>query len=206
VAPLVGRRRSPIGRTRPDLLLLDIHMPGLDGLALAARYAELPPAVFVTAYDEHAIQAFELGAIDYLLKPVRPARLARARSRQRSVREGFAALASAIAAPAPRVVTSDRGTIRLFDACAITRFRATDKYTAFLSGGEEHLTQEPLAALEDRLRGHGFVRVHRSELVALSAIASLGSDDTGHVVHLRDGQIARVSRRLVSALKSQLGL
>jgi DNA-binding LytR/AlgR family response regulator len=210
------RALDAIARTRPDLLLLDIHMPGLDGLALAARYAELPPVVFVTAHDEHAIRAFELGAVDYLLKPVRPARLAlaldRARSRRGSARDSFAALDSAPgqalghASPAPRVVTSERGAVRLFDARAITRFRAIDKYTAFLSAGAEHLTEEPLAALEDRLRGHGFVRVHRGELVALSAIESLESDDAGHVVRLRDGQVARVSRRLVAALRTQLGL
>jgi len=199
-----------IARTRPDVLLLDIHMPGLDGLALAARYAELPPVVFITAHDEHAVRAFELGAVDYLLKPVRPARLAqaieRARSRQGSARDGFAALAPALDTPAPRVVTSERGTIRLFDARAITRFRAIDKYTAFVAAGEEHLTEEPLAALEERLRGCGFVRVHRGELVALAAIESLGADGSGHLVRLRDGQVARVSRRLASALKAQLGL
>ena len=205
-----GSALDAIARTRPDVLLLDIHMPGLDGLALAARYADLPPVVFITAHDEHAIRAFELGAIDYLLKPVRPARLAQAiervRSRSGSARDGFAALAPALDTPAPRVVTSERGAIRLFDARAITRFRAIDKYTAFLADGEEHLTEEPLAALEDRLGGHGFVRVHRGELVALSAIESLDTAAGGLVVHLRDGQVARVSRRLVSALKAQLGL
>ena len=198
-----------IARTRPDLLLLDIHLPGLDGLALAARYAELPPVVFVTAYDEHAIRAFELGAIDYLMKPVRPERLARAidraRSRLGSARDGFAALAPATAAPVPRVVTSERGAIRLFDACAITRFHAADKYTAFVAGGEEHLTEEPLAALAARLADHGFVRVHRSELVALSAIEAIASDEAGHVARLRDGQLARVGRRVVASIKKQLG-
>jgi DNA-binding LytR/AlgR family response regulator len=197
-----------IARTRPDLLMLDIHLPGLDGLALAARYAELPPVVFVTAYDEHAIRAFELGAIDYLLKPVRPERLARAIDRARSrldpARDGFAALSPA-ATQAPRVVTHERGTIRLFDACAITRFHASDKYTAFIAGGEEHLTEEPLAALADRLASHGFVRVHRGELIALSAIEALASDDAGHVARLRDGQVARVGRRLIASLRKQLG-
>jgi two-component system LytT family response regulator len=198
-----------IARTRPDLLLLDIHLPGLDGLALAARYAELPPAVFVTAYDEHAIRAFELGAIDYLMKPVRPERLARAvdraRSRLDSARSGFAALPASAGPQAPRVVTSERGTIRLFDAGAITRFHAADKYTAFVAGGEEHLTEEPLAALADRLASHGFVRVHRGELIALSAIEALASDDAGYVARLRDGQVARVGRRVIASLKKQLG-
>jgi DNA-binding LytR/AlgR family response regulator len=196
-----------IARTRPDLLLLDIHMPGLDGLALAARYAELPPVVFVTAYDEHAVEAFELGAIDYLLKPVRPARLAQAIDRagvRGSARASFQALAPAAPGDVPRVVTSDRGALRLFDARTITRFHAVDKYTAFVAGDREHLTEEPLAALEDRLRPHGFVRVHRGELIALAAIESLAAGDGGHEARLRDGQVARVSRRLVALVKKQL--
>jgi two-component system LytT family response regulator len=195
---------AAIAQTRPELLLLDIHMPGLDGLALTARYADLPPVVFVTAYDEHAIRAFELGAIDYLMKPVRPARLAQAIERagaRGSARAGFAALATALPADAaPRVVVSDRGTVRLFDARQITRFRAADKYTAFVVDGEEHLTEEPLAALEDRLGPYGFVRVHRGELVALRAIASFA----GQQVRLCDGQVARVSRRLSGTLRRRL--
>jgi DNA-binding LytR/AlgR family response regulator len=195
---------AAIARTRPELLLLDIHMPGLDGLALAARYAELPPVVFVTAYDEHAIRAFELGAVDYLMKPVRQARLAQAIERagaRGSARAGFAALPSAAPDPTPRVVVCDRGTIRLFDARTITRFRSVDKYTGFLAAGEEHLTEEPLAALERRLSPHGFVRVHRGELVALHAIAAFGA----RRVTLCDGQVARVSRRSSAALKLRLG-
>jgi len=198
---------AAIARVRPELLLLDIHMPGLDGLALAARYAELPPVVFVTAYDEHAIRAFELGAIDYLMKPVRPERLALAVERaaaRGSARAGFAALVAlgppVETAQPPRVVVNDRGALRLFDARQITRFRAVDKYTAFVVAGEEHLTEEPLAALEQRLAPHGFVRVHRGELVALPAIASFAD----HQVRLCDGQVARVSRRLVGTLKKQL--
>lgn len=196
---------AAIARTRPELLLLDIHMPGLDGLALAARYAELPPVVFVTAYDEHAIRAFELGAIDYLMKPVRLARLAQAIARagaRGSARAGFAALGAAAGADETwRVVVSDRGTIRLFDARQVTRFRAVDKYTAFVVDGEEHLTEEPLAALEERLAPHGFVRVHRGELVALRAIAAFGDQ----LVRLCDGQVARVSRRSSAMLKKRLG-
>src|SRR6185436_2724228 len=105
----------------PDLLLLDIRMPGLDGLELVARYAELPPVIFVTAHDEFAVRAFELEAIDYLLKPVRPERLAAAldRVRRRSHHPPLATtlgrLAQASAAARPRVVVLERSAIRLFD-------------------------------------------------------------------------------------------
>ncbi|MEO7731346.1 MAG: response regulator [Kofleriaceae bacterium] len=206
------RALEVIGRTRPDVVLLDIHMPELDGLTLAARYAALPPVVFVTAYDAHALRAFELGAIDYLMKPVRPERLAQAldrvRTRGGSARDAFLALGPSLspALAAPRVVTNDRGMIRLFETAAITRFRAIDKYTGFVADGGEHLTEEPLAALEDRLRDHGFVRVHRGELVALAAVEALTTEGGSYEVRLRDGQIARVSRRLVGVLKARLGL
>ena len=199
-----------VADARPDLILLDINMPGLDGLALAARHAHLPPVVFVTAHDEHAVRAFELNAVDYLLKPVRPERLAvalqRAEARRLPAPDGFAALGIDPRTAGPRVVTHERGVVRLFDARDITRFSAADKYTAFRVGGEEHLTEEPLSQLEERLAPHGFVRIHRGELVAAAAVRSLDVADGAHRVHLSDGQVARVSRRLVTTLRKQLGI
>lgn len=205
-----------VSRTQPDLLLLDIRMPLLDGLELVARYAHLPPVVFVTAYDEHAVRAFECDAVDYLLKPVRPERLAeairRARARSAPALEGFRALASARADKpdradaVPRVITHDGGVLRLFDARAVTRFRASEKYTVFIADGKEHLTEEPLASLEERLAAHGFLRVHRAELVRTSAIRALRSEDGIHEAHLDDGQVARVSRRSIALLKRELGV
>lgn len=201
---------AAVGEVRPDLILLDIHMPGLDGLALAARHAHLPPVVFVTAHDEHAVRAFELNAVDYLLKPVRPERLAvalqRAEARRVPADGGFAALGVDSRTAGPRVVTHERGAVRLFDARDITRFSASDKYTAFRVDGEEHLTEEPLSQLEERLAPHGFVRIHRGELVAAAAVRSLDFTDGAHRIHLSDGQVARVSRRMVTALRTQLGI
>jgi DNA-binding LytR/AlgR family response regulator len=200
---------AEIERARPDLVLLDISMPGLDGLSLAARYASLPPVVFITAHDQHAVRAFEVNAVDYLLKPVRPERLAaalrRVAERASSARDGFRALAIDGRGEVPRVVTHERGKVRLFDARTITRFRAVDKYTAFVVDGEEHLTEEPLSLLEERLGPHGFVRVHRAELVSKAAIETLTTRVGFHEAQLRDGQVVRVSRRLAAALKKQLG-
>jgi DNA-binding LytR/AlgR family response regulator len=200
---------AAIEHERPDLLLLDIEMPGLDGLALVARYAHLPPVVFVTGHDEHAIRAFELDAVDYLLKPVRQERLSeaidRTRRRTRSAVESFRALPEGAASlMTPRVMTLSRGTVRLFDAGAITRFGASHKYTVFIVEGEEHLTEEPLSALADRLRPHGFLRVHRAELVNRSAIRALHSSEGRHEIHLDDGQVVRVSRRQLAGLKKHL--
>lgn len=196
----------------PDVLLLDIRMPGLDGLELVARYAALPPVIFVTAHDEFAVRAFELEAIDYLLKPVRPERLAAALDRVR--RRGnhprlaptLARLAQADAAASPRVIVVERGAIRLFDACAVARYWAEDKYTLFQADGAERLTLEPLAELEARLAPHGYLRIHRSELVDVSRVRALVADDSGQVVELDDGQRARVSRRRATELRAKLGL
>jgi DNA-binding LytR/AlgR family response regulator len=199
-----------IERLQPDLLLLDIEMPDLDGMALAARYAHLPPVVFVTAHDEYAVRAFEANAIDYLLKPVRAERLAealkRAQARTRSAAESFGALPPIGKSEIPRVVTHERETIRFFDARTITRFWASEKYTLFFADNKEHLTEEPLSALAERLAPWGFFRVHRAELIRITAVRALTSGDGIHEVRMEDGQIARVSRRLVGLLKKELGL
>ncbi|MDI3291387.1 LytTR family DNA-binding domain-containing protein [Polyangium sp. 15x6] len=204
------RRIEALG---PELVLLDIRMPGLDGLSLAQRYVDLPPLVFITAYDEYAVQAFEVNAVDYLLKPVRPERLLsaveRARQRLLATKEAAARALSAVAGrggPTSRIVTVTRGVIRLFDARDVTRFWSSDKYTLFRADREEHCTEEPLSTLEERLRAHGFLRVHRGELIHVGSVKALRSGEGIHEIELQDGQIARVSRRSLSALKAALGL
>ncbi|WP_164018607.1 LytR/AlgR family response regulator transcription factor [Pyxidicoccus trucidator] len=201
-----------VATLRPDLLLLDIHMPCMDGLTLAQRHADLPPVIFVTAHDEHAVQAFEVNAVDYLLKPVRPERLAtameRARQRRLASREAVSRALETVrpAGASTRIVTSTAGTLRFFDARDITRFWSSDKYTVFLVDGAEQMTEEPLSTLEERLREAGFLRVHRGELVHANSIRALRGADGIHEVELRDGQVARVSRRLLAEVKRGLGL
>jgi DNA-binding LytR/AlgR family response regulator len=199
----------------PDVMLLDIRLPGMDGLALTARYAHLPPIVFVTAYDEFALRAFELDAVDYLVKPVRPERLAEAleRARRRVDAPGSAEVLTRLAAPPrpddrpasrTRIVVIDRGALQLFDARQISRFWASDRYTLFRAAGEERLTQEPLAALAARLEPHGFMRVHRGELINLARVRAVRAEDGQHVAELDDSQQARVSRRVFTAFKAAL--
>lgn len=180
---------------QPDLLLLDIEMPGLDGLALASRQRGSVPVVFVTAHETHAVRAFELQAVDYLLKPVRRPRLVEALERARTK------LAAKTPAEAPpRVTVHAHGVARFFDVARIERFSASHKYTAFSVDGEEHLTDEPLAALEARLGAHGFVRVHRGELVRTSAVVSLGQRQ----LVLASGAEVPVSKRLSAAVRAKL--
>ncbi|MDX2011520.1 MAG: LytTR family DNA-binding domain-containing protein [Myxococcaceae bacterium] len=195
----------------PDVVFLDIRMPGLDGMTLAQTHLDLPPIVFCTAYDEFAVKAFEVSAVDYLLKPVRAERLASAlekvRAKQHASKEAVAKALSAVApANGTRLVSSTRGEVRFFDAKALTRLWASDKYTVFLADGEEQLTEESLSTLEQRLAPHGFLRVHRAELVRLDAVKALSTEDGFHEVLLTDGQRAKVSRRSVAAVKQALGL
>ena len=200
---------------RPDAILLDVRMPGLDGLSLARREAGLPPIVFVTAYDSHAVDAFEANAVDYLLKPVQLERLTQAlervRKRQNPEPEKLGALLHEILSrrsQAPEVRVSARlgSTIRIFDAGEVARFRAEDRYTAFLHEGEEYLLDESLNALEERLAAAGFIRVHRSELINLRRVKALHLEDGALEVELTDGQRATVSRRQAGELRRRLGL
>lgn len=205
---------AQVAALAPDVALLDIRLPGMDGLALAARYAHLPPIIFVTAHDEFALRAFELDAVDYLVKPVRPERLAAALARARrrlDSRSPTAALAKLAAATPPtepatsaRVVVSERGALLLFEAHAVSRFWSSDKYTLFVADGEERLTQEPLAALAERLEPLGFMRVHRGELINLARVVAVRAEDGHHLAELDDGQVARVGRRVLTALKAVL--
>ncbi len=195
----------------PDAILLDIRMPGMDGLETAHHLAGLdnPPAVvFTTAYSEHALAAFEAHAIDYLLKPVRKARLAQAlqRARQLSAAQLSAYRHTVAGAPSPRTHLSacSRGRVELVNVRDIRYFQAGDKYVAVCHGGGEILIDEPLKALEEEF-SQRFVRIHRSTLAARDLISGLEKDHKGHYyVRLAGGERLAVSRRHVSHLRSVL--
>ena len=197
----------------PDLVLLDIQMPELDGLSLAAR-GSLPPIIFTTAHQEHAVRAFELAAADYLLKPIEQARLELAieRVRRAAVRPDPAMLQAVlqkVLSPQPerpRISARSGQTIHLFDPREICRLSASDKYTLLVRDGREYVLDESLAALEQRLGSHGFLRVHRSELINLAEVRAIHGDEGGAEVELSDGQRAPVSRRMMPLLKAKLGV
>lgn len=203
-----------IARTRPDAVFLDIQMPQLDGLTLAAQSCSLPPVVFVTAYDAFAVRAFELGALDYLLKPISRERLALTLDRLRDVRASQQTGASgrllgawvarqSIPAPA-RLVCASQDELRVFDARQITRFWASSKYTLFLADGAEQLTDESLQTLQERFEPFGFLRVHRAELVNMSHARALTTHGGEAVLWLTDDQQVPVSRRRLGAVRARL--
>jgi two-component system response regulator AlgR len=205
------------GTLRPDAVLLDIRMPGMDGLEAAhhlARLPEPPAVIFTTAYDEHALAAFE--AAGYLLKPVRPERLRAALEQARRLtRAQLAGIADAAggmdATPMQRsgrrsrIAARLRDELRLVPVTDVICFIADQKYTTLRHTGGELLIEEPLKALEDEF-APDFVRVHRNALVALAQVESLERDAEGRLsVRLRHeaGTIA-VSRRLASEVQRRL--
>jgi two-component system LytT family response regulator len=189
---------------QPDLVFLDIQMPGMDGFGVLRAHGidRMPAVVFVTAHDEFAVRAFEAQALDYLVKPLGEARFGTTitRVRERMQMAGAAELRTRLAALlATRddhriAVTTETGQL-LIDADEVEWIGAEDYYAGVHAGGKRHRVRESLAALEARLDGERFVRVHRGAIVRLDHVRELRSTDRGTLVVLRDGTRLPVSRR-----------
>ncbi|MBS0569982.1 MAG: response regulator transcription factor [Proteobacteria bacterium] len=195
-------------RLHPDLVLLDIRMPLMDGLETARHLAgfDAPPAiVFCTAYDEHALAAFDTGALDYLVKPVRIERLRTALERARRFgSEDLARLGAAAGKAARRghLCARVRGNLVLVPVADIQYLLAEDKYVAVHHARGEVLIEESLKALEEEF-GERFVRIHRNCLVARERLAGLVRGPDGSI-HARIDGVAttlEVSRRNLPALR-----
>ena len=194
---------------QPDLVLLDIAMPGLDGLEAARHLATFDPrpaVVFCTAYDAHALSAFEAAAIDYLMKPVRPERLAAALERARTFlagRNGQPAVASR--QPRTLLCARLRGSLRLIPMDDIHYLQAEEKYVVVHHARGEDLIEESLKSLEEEFASR-FVRIHRNCLVARHELVELRRNGAGQVqAVLRHGKAPlEVSRRCVASLKQDL--
>lgn len=205
-----GREALEItARLQPDIVLLDIRMPVMDGLETARHLGELetPPAlVFCTAYEDHALAAFEANAVDYLVKPVRSERLRAALAKARRW-SGEAARQIAMAAAPGRkrshLCARVRGSLVLVPIADIDYLLAEDKYIVVHHTKGEVLIEEPLKALEDEFEGH-FVRIHRNCLVALSKLSGLLRMADGRLLAQVDGVSGiplEVSRRNLPALR-----
>lgn len=208
-APDTVAARALIEQTQPDVVLLDINMPEESGLSLA-QWASMPPVIFVTAHDEHAVAAFELAAVDYLLKPLTQARLetalARVRDRAQPVdaKHLAEALRAAMSPRAVRITARSGTTLHVFEAAAIARISARDKYSVFTVDGVEYVMDESLTALQTRLGEQDFVRVHRSELVNLGRVVALHGGEATAELELTGGQRVPVSRRSLPEIRRRL--
>lgn len=185
--------------TRPDLVFLDVEMPECDGFELLDRIGAAPPfaIVFVTAHHQFALRAFEVGALDYLLKPFDDQRFARVLER---VKERLRAPGE-----------TRRFLIRNGSALAIVKFadidwvEASDYYSSLHAAGRSHLLRRSLAELDAELAPHGFQRIHRSAIVNLERIRTLAMREDGEYdIVLHDGQRLRMSRRYRKAIMTRL--
>lgn len=168
-----------------DAIFLDINMPGLSGIELAgvlANFSHRPAVVFVTAHDDKAVAAFDVGALDYLLKPIRQDRL------DEAVRRVLAAVGTASAPDDPDddVIPAELGGVtHLVPRDTISWVEAEGDYARLHSASGSHLVRIPLSTLESRWRERGFQRVHRSYLVALRMVTGLRTSDGSVLVRLR---------------------
>ncbi|MFD0738802.1 LytR/AlgR family response regulator transcription factor [Lysobacter koreensis] len=194
---------------QPDLVLLDISMPGIDGLETArhlAAFEPRPAVVFCTAFDAHALSAFEAEAIDYLVKPVRAERLAAALERVRTFAAGRGASGDTRAGQRrTHLCARLRGSLRLIPIEDVHYLHAEEKYVIVHHARGEDLIEESLKSLEEEF-GERFVRIHRNCLVARHEIVELKRGADGHVhAMLRHGKAPlEVSRRCVSGLRETL--
>ncbi len=196
---------------QPELLLLDIRMPGMDGLEAANHLSRLdsPPAViFTTAYDEHALAAFEANAIDYLLKPIRSERLEAALNKVRPMiaQEGQAADLSTVSDEKRSHVSGVvQGNLVLMDVSDVVFFQSDQGYTRVVSADNELLIEDSLRTLEEEFED-SFVRIHRNALVAVSKVSEIARDGKGnqHVSMKGIEETLPVSRRMVGGLRRRI--
>jgi two-component system LytT family response regulator len=193
-------------RDAPDLIFLDVQMPEISGIEVARQLetATMPAVVFVTAFDRYAIEAFDLHAIDYLLKPVAADRLARAVARARErlgTRRAHPGLRDVLELLSQggrylsRIPVRTRGRLIFIDLATVDWLEAADNYVRLHAGRKEYLVREPLASLETQLDPAQFVRIHRSVIVRADRIAEMHPASHGDMdVVLRDGTQLTLSR------------
>ena len=203
---------TAVKKQRPDLLFLDIQMPELDGFQTLAQLTQpMPAVIFVTAFDEHAVRAFEVHALDYLLKPFKPARFRAALTRAREqlakksggddTSKRILELLEARAAAAPeylaRLAVRDRDKVRFVKTADIDWIEASGNYLVLHAGKENHVLRETLTSLEGQLSPKEFFRINRSALVHVDRVRHVEpAFNDEHIVVLADGTKLTLTRGL----------
>ena len=217
-----GEALAMIEEKRPEVAFLDIHMPDLSGLEVARHLKgdEAPVVVFVTAYDQHAIEAFELAALDYVLKPLRRDRLADTvrrvledvRGKEHPTEGQEDAIEKMLDSPGMRerveplrrLPVRHRREVKLVDLDSVSRIVSRDRLVLACSEGHEYMVDYTLQELEARLPQGQFVRVHRAALVNVDSIESYGSEDGVLVLRLKDGGRVEASERRAAEVRRRL--
>jgi two-component system LytT family response regulator len=202
--------RAAIDQLRPDLLLLDVELPGATGFDLLDQLEHVPLVVFTTAYDQHALAAFERNALDYLLKPIEPQRLEAALAK---VRERLRPAPTMTVGVTPAKGVDDMVFLRDGERCWFVRlgdiagFESCGNYAQAWFDGQRPLINRTLTSLEERLDPQLFFRASRSHLINLRWIQAIApSSSDGYRVTLRDGHQVEVSRRQAKLLRERLEL
>ncbi len=201
-----------VERLKPDVVFMDIQMPEMTGLEVLRRLQHRPAIVFTTAFDQHAVTAFELHAVDYLLKPFSRARFDAAV--QRLLTEegtptelpgqalGWAAQAGT--APLQRILVRDRGRIFPLAVDRIEHLKSDTKYTLITAGGQSYLVRVALADLEGRLDPARFLRIHRGAIVNLDFVVSMKADEQSQLeLLMQDGTQLLANREVSRQLRGQ---
>jgi two-component system LytT family response regulator len=199
---------------KPQLLLLDVQMPKLDGFEVLQLIGNDTLVIFVTAYDQYAIKAFEVHAVDYLLKPFDADRLAEALGRARSrllagekiPTRALPSSAREAAQPLERILVRDRAEVHVIPVDRVDFFESQDDYVGIRSGGRTHLKEQTLAEIEALLDPRAFVRIHRRYVLNLSRMAKIEQTDTdSRFAILTDGTRLPISRSGYGRLREVLG-
>lgn len=194
---------------KPDLVLLDLQMPELDGLATvrSLRGTSAPLIIFVTAHEQHALEAFEVGAVDYLLKPVRRERLEAAvekARRQAPVLLAPAPSAPDLAAPLRKIVGRRATDLYLLDPAEIVAFQAEGELVHIIVSGQRYLSEHSLKALEEKLDRPRFRRIHRRTIINTDHIRKISPLSSKRwLLKMSNGFEAVVSKRLASSIREQ---
>ena|SRR5581483_909491 len=218
---IAGRSQDPVEavsailETKPDVLFLDIEMPGMTGFEMLAQLNPQPWVVFTTAYDRYALEAFGVNSVDYLLKPIEAAHLARALDKIERLRAAaatppaMAELMARLKAYPERIASKVGERIELIDLSQITHFFAADKLTYAATAAKNYAVDYTIQELEQKLDPACFVRVHRATLVNVAHVQELHSGFAGGmIVRLKDPKRTdlKVSRDRIRELKQRLGI
>ncbi len=196
--------------SNPDLVFMDIRMPGMDGLETAGYINQMdnPPAIiFTTAYSDHALEAFETHAVDYLLKPIKQDSLASAiHAAKRLTRAQIQRLRTDDSGDVrTKICVKSRGSLELVPVEEIIYFKADQKYVTLKTDDHEYLIEESLKSLEQEFNGR-FLRIHRNALVSQNHIAGISKNDDGHQCIVLDetDDILEISRRHLPSIRKTL--
>jgi two-component system LytT family response regulator len=212
---IIGEAANPeeairaIDKTSPDILFLDVEMPGGSGFDLLEKLEDVPAVIFTTAYDEYAVRAFEVSALDYLVKPITAPRLAAALGRAQKALAATLKKHSNIegASGVHQIFVRDGDRCWIVRLTDISLLESEGNYTRVHFGGNAPLIFRSLTAIERRLSSATFFRANRSQIVNLSWIEATENDIDGRLsIRLRDGKQVEISRRQSRSLKELLSL